>query len=135
MKIAVRYFTRSGNTEKLARAIAGAVGVEAKDLSHPLCEDVDILFLGSSLYAFHPDPAVSTYIDGICVKVGKVVNFSTAASPASTYKQVKKLLAARNIPVAEENFSCQGEFGIMNRGRPNEKDLQKAAEFARAMVR
>ena len=33
MKVAVRYYTRSGNTEKLAQAIGRAVGVEAKDVS------------------------------------------------------------------------------------------------------
>ena len=31
MKIAVRYYTRSGNTKKLAEAVAEAVAVEAKD--------------------------------------------------------------------------------------------------------
>ena len=51
MKIAVRYYTRSGNTKKLAEAIAKAVGAEAKTVDEPLWEDVDILFLGSSVYA------------------------------------------------------------------------------------
>ena len=31
MKVEVRYYTRSGNTKKLAEAIAEAVGVEAKN--------------------------------------------------------------------------------------------------------
>ena len=46
MKIAVRYFSRGGNTKKLADAIAKAVGVDAETTSVPLTEDVDILFLG-----------------------------------------------------------------------------------------
>ena len=33
MKVAVRYFSRGGNTKKLAEAIASAIGVEAKDVS------------------------------------------------------------------------------------------------------
>lgn len=44
MKIEVRYFSRGGNTKKLAEAIAKAVGAEAKTVSEPLTEDVDILF-------------------------------------------------------------------------------------------
>lgn len=36
MNIAVRYYTRSGNTKKLADAIANAVSAEAKDLSNSL---------------------------------------------------------------------------------------------------
>lgn len=31
MKIAVRYYTKTGNTKKLANAIANAVGVESLD--------------------------------------------------------------------------------------------------------
>ena len=43
MKIAIRYYTRSGNTKKLAEAIAEAASVEAKDVSVPLEEEVDVL--------------------------------------------------------------------------------------------
>ena len=50
MKAAVRYYTKSGNTKKLADAIAKAVGVEADTVDHQLEEDIDILFLGSSVY-------------------------------------------------------------------------------------
>jgi len=35
MKIAVRYYTRSGNTKKLADAIAKAVSVESCDITVP----------------------------------------------------------------------------------------------------
>lgn len=45
MKTAIRYFTRSGNTKKLADAIAGAVGVPALTVAEPLREPVDTLFL------------------------------------------------------------------------------------------
>ena len=45
MKIAVRYYTRSGNTKKLADAIAEAASVDAKDVSVTLEEKADILFL------------------------------------------------------------------------------------------
>ena len=44
MKVAIRYYTRGGNTKKLADAIAEAIGVEAKTTAEPLTEDVDILF-------------------------------------------------------------------------------------------
>lgn len=85
MKIAVRYYTKGGNTKKLADAIAKAVGVDAKTVAEPLSEDVDILFLGSSVYAAWVDSSVKSFINGINVKIGKVVNFSTAAILKSTY--------------------------------------------------
>lgn len=134
MKVAVRYYTKSGNTEKLAAAIAEAVGVDAHDVSVPLSEDVDILFLGSSVYAAGVDPAIKQFISNLQVEVGKVVNFSTAAILKSTYKQVKKLLDAKGIPLAEEEYACKGSFGPMNRNKPDDKNLEEAADFARGIV-
>ena len=134
MKIEVRYFTRGGNTKKLADAIAKEVGAEAKSIEIPLTEDVDILFLGSSVYAFDIDENIKQFINNIQVKVGKVVNFSTAAVVKSTYKQVEKLLNEKQIPMEKEEFYCKGSFGPLHKGKPNEKDLQEVAVFARKMI-
>ncbi len=134
MKIAVRYYSRGGNTKKIAEAIAKAANVEAKTVSEPLAEDVDILFLGSAPYAFDVDDEVKKFIDGIQVSVGKVVNFSTSAAVKSTRKYVEKLLAEKNIPVAKEEFSCRGAFAMLHKGRPNEDDQRAAADFARKII-
>ena len=135
MKIAVRYYSRGGNTKKLAEAVAKAVGVEAKTTNEPLREDVDILFLGSSVYANGVDGNIKTFIQSLNVKVGKVVNFSTAALVKSTYKQVGKLLAEKHIPLAQEEFYCRGSFAMLHKGRPDEKDLKAAMSFATSIMK
>ncbi|MDE6749398.1 MAG: flavodoxin [Lachnospiraceae bacterium] len=134
MKVEVRYYTRSGNTKKLAEAIAKAVGVEAKPVDEPLKEDVDILFLGSSVYAYGVDDNIKKFISNIDVQVGKVINFSTAALIKSTYKQVGKLLAKKGIVQAEEEFYCKGSFGSIHKGKPDENDCKAAAEFAKKVI-
>lgn len=134
MKIAVRYYSRGGNTKKIAEAIARAAGVEAKPVSAPLTEKVDILFLGSAPYAFDVDDEVKKFIAGIRVPVGKVVNFSTSAVVKSTRKYVEKLLAEKKIPLAAEEFSCRGAFALLHKGRPNEEDQKAAADFARRII-
>ena len=134
MKTAIRYYTRGGNTKKLADAISEAVGVKAKTTAVPLSENVDILFLGSSVYALGIDEEVEKFIDGISVKVGKVVNFSTAALVKSTYKQVAKLLEKKNIPFAKEDFACRGSFSVMHKGKPDPNDCKAAAEFAKKII-
>ncbi len=134
MKIAVRYYSRTGNTKKLAEAIAKAVHAEAKTTDEPLSEDVDILFLGSSVYANGVDGAIKRFIQNLNVNVGKVVNFSTAALVKSTYKQVDKLLAEKHVPLAQEEFYCRGSFAMLHRGRPNEEDLKAAMNFAAAIA-
>ena len=134
MKVAIRYYTRGGNTKKLADAISKAVGVDAETTSVPLPGDVDILFLGSSVYANGVDSDVKEFIKGINVKVGKVVNFSTAALIKSTYKQVSKLLEEKHILLAKEEFYCRGSFAVMHKGRPNADDCNAAADFAKKIL-
>ena len=134
MKAAIRYYTKGGNTEKVALAISKATGLPAETIDVPLLEDVDILFLGSSVYGFDVDDQVKQFISNIDVKVGKVVNFSTACLVKSTYKQVGKLLAEKNIPLAKEEYYCRGSFGPMHKGRPNQQDLQAAETFARKVM-
>ena len=135
MKIAVRYYSRGGNTKKVAEAIAKAVGIEAKTVAEPLAEDVDVLFIGSSPYAFDVDDEVKKFINGINVNVGKAVNFSTSAAIKSTKKYVEKLLAEKNIPMAKEEFSCRGSFMMLHKGRPNGEDLKAAADFAKNITK
>ena len=50
MKTAVRYYTKTGNTKRLAEAVAKAIGAEALPLSSPIEEPVVSLFWGKSYY-------------------------------------------------------------------------------------
>ena len=132
MKIAIRYYTKTGNTKKLAEAIGAAINVEAKTVDEPLTEDVDILFLGSAVYAAGISRQIQEFIANIDVNVGKVVNFSSAALIESTYSQVKK--EAKGLTMSEDEFHCRGAFKFVHRGRPNEEDLKNAQEFAKRII-
>ena len=135
MKYAVRYYTKTGNTEKLANAVAQALGVEALPISEPVSEEVDILFLGNSYYAFGIDPEVSAFVASLDKnKVGKVVNFGSAAMLNSTRKKVKVQADKAGIPVDEREFHCRGEFRGMHKGRPDAKDIGAAADFAKTFI-
>ena len=135
MKIAVRYYTKGGNTKRLAEAVAKAVGVEALPISIPVTEPVDILFLGNSYYAFTIDPEVRAFIKGLDKnKVGKIVNFGSAAMLNSTYKKVKAEVDKVGIPMDEREFHCKGEFKGIHKGKPDESDMKAAADFARKIV-
>ena len=136
MNAAVRYYTKTGNTKRLAEAVAEAVGTEAQPLSTPIEERVDILFLGNSYYAFSIDPEVRSFIQSLDKdKVGKIVNFGSAAMLNSTLKKVKAEADKVGIPVDQREFHCKGEFKGLHKGRPNEGDMKAAAEFAKSIVR
>ena len=114
MKIAVRYYTKTGNTKRLAEAVAEAVGVKALPISEPVTEQADILFLGNSYYAFSIDPEVRSFIRSLDKNmVGRIVNFGSAAMLNSTLKKVKT---------------------EADKVGPNEDYLKAAKEFAKSII-
>ena len=135
MTFAVRYYTQTGNTKKLAEAVAGALGVKALPITEPVDEPVDVLFLGNSYYAFTIAPQVKAFILRLDrEKVGMIANFGSAAMMGSTFKKVEAAAKSVGIPMVNKEFHCRGEFKGIHKGRPNEEDLEAAAEFARAFL-
>ncbi|MBQ6016880.1 MAG: flavodoxin [Clostridiales bacterium] len=132
MTYAVRYYTQTGNTKRLAEAIADELGVEALPITTPVDGKTDVLLLGNSYYAFTIAPEVRDFVSGLNKdQIGKIINFGTAAMMKSTFKKVRAVANTVGIPVLDKEFHCKGEFKGMNKGRPNEEDLKAAREFAR----
>ncbi|WP_455645512.1 flavodoxin [Methanosphaera sp.] len=134
MKMDIRYYTKSGNTEKLANAISDVIDVPAKPISEKLSSDVDILFLGSSIYGNSIDPALPRFFNTIDVNVGSIVNFSTAGVMESTYEQIVELANLYGISVDEREFHCKGEFAGINKGRPDDNDVENIKQFVRDIL-
>ncbi|MBQ1839460.1 MAG: flavodoxin family protein [Ruminococcus sp.] len=106
MKIAIRYYTQTGNTKKLAQAIAEALGVEAKDITCPLEEKTDILFLCNSVYWAGIDRRVKAFVKANSDKIGTLVNVSTAAMIESTYKQMQSVAADAGVSPLCRQSTC-----------------------------
>ncbi len=134
MKVAIRYFSRGGNTKKLAEAIAEELGTEALTTDTPLEEDVDILFLGSSVYAYGVDDNIKKFIQGINVKVGCIYNFSTAALIKSTHPQISKLTKEKGLKLSDDEYACKGSFGPLHKGKPGDKEIKEVKAFARRVA-
>ena len=135
MRVDVRYFSKNGNTKKLADAIARAVGAEAKTVDQPLEKYADIVFLGSSVYGGKPDPAVVKFIADNARSIGKIVVFGSACTGKSTYPAIKSAAAGQAVKTAEMFFQCKGQFLFFNKNRPNDQDCADAAEFAKKQVK
>ena len=134
MKFDVRYYTRSGNSKKLADAVACAIGVKAEDVSCPLTEKTENLFLVTDLYAGDVDASVKAFIEANSDKIGAICSVSSAASKKTARKAVSKVADKYGIKVLDEEFFCNGSFLFMHKGRPNAKDLEDAAEFAKKIL-
>lgn len=135
MKVAIRYYTKTNHTKNLAERLGQAVGAQALPISQGLEEPVDILFLGSSYYAFSIDPEVREFISTLDKdKVGKIVVFGSAAMLNSTSNKVRKEAEKVGIKVDDREFHCKGEYKAFNKGRPNEEDYQAIEKFGKEIV-
>ncbi len=130
MNIAVRYYSRSGNTRAVAEAIAAAANVKAVSVDQPaaaLAEPADVLFIGGALYAYGIDSHIKEYLKSL--KKGdakKAVVFSTSWISKHAIDLIKKGLGEAGIPVVEESFYVKN--------KPNSEQLKAAEAFARKFL-
>jgi flavodoxin len=161
MRSAVIYFSVSGNTAKVARAIADALPdeVHLAELKHaPSLEGYDVVFLGMPIHQFGPPEAVCTFLESAC-KGRCVALFITHAAGEEMPELEPWLAACREAASGCEvvgMFSCQGQVPAATRqqwidsgvpmlvqfgqmagiadGQPNEAALERARAFAGAVV-
>ncbi len=130
MKIAVRYYSRSGNTKIAAEAIAKAAGTKAVSVDAPdagLSEKADVLFVGGALYAYGIDRKLTEYLRSLHKEeVGKAVVFSTSWISRHAIDLIRKELENKGIPVEERS--------LYFRGKPGEKQKNEAEIFTKEFL-
>ena len=129
----VVYYSRGGNTKKLADTVAEEIGVSAVSVEeYDLTDKADTLFVGTSIYVGKMDSKMRTFLEKLdSSNVKKVVVFGTGAGEKSALDEVKSILEPLRIVVSEAYFHCKGSFLLANRGRPNEEDLEGVKKFTR----
>lgn len=132
MKTAIRYYSKFGHTRKMAAVVAQETGAEALTIETPITEPVDVLYLGSAVYAAVVDWRVKKFIKTLTPDLVKsVICFSSAAIIESNYPRVRRMLEARGITVDDRQFTCRGSMGPIQAGHPNEQDLESLRAFVR----
>lgn len=138
-----------GNTEKIAKAMAEVLSAELlkpNEIGVDTFSKYDLIGFGSGIYFFKQHKALLAFVDKLPImKNKKAFIFSTRGiGPVWLYhRPLKKKLLEKGFDVVGE-FSCRGfdtyllerympflKFtGGLNKGRPNEKDLENARNFA-----
>lgn len=135
MKNLVVYYTKSGNTKKLADVIGEELNCAVASVETPITETVELLFLGTAVYKFGIDKKVVEYINSLdASKIGAVAIFATSASSEAAYGKMAGLLKAKGIKVLDKNFFCRSKFLMVNKDRPNADDFSNIKKFAREIV-
>jgi len=136
MKTEVMYYSKSGNTKKVAEAIAQTLGQASKAITPDFSlDDIDILFLGAGAYANKVEKQMKEFIKTLnSNQVKNAVLFGTYGWHKNFLDYMRDLLRSQGINVIDETFSCKGRlFFFIYRRHPDEQDLRKAQEFAKVV--
>ncbi|MBR4455454.1 MAG: hypothetical protein IKS32_04425 [Solobacterium sp.] len=130
--INVIYSSRSGNTKKIADAIAYECEVDAIDVHEPNnITGTDLLFVGMGIYAGKPDGDMLDYLDQLPVNAIKgAAVFSTSATGNDHLGLAINLLEHKGVQVYPRHLLLKGKFLLMNKGKPGEEELEEARDFA-----
>ncbi len=136
MSTAVIYHSVTGNTRKVADAIAEALSCPAQPVKeYPLDHTADVMFIGGAVYGGKLDPVMDSFLQALTPqKAKRVLLFSTSIKESKALGLMKELLRSRGISVDEECYLCKGKFLFMNRRHPNNEELEGAKAFAKSAV-
>lgn len=137
-----------GNTKKIAEAMADACGADLVRLGErksPGLQGYDLVGLGSGIYQSRHHPSLVAFAEKAHFAEGaRAFLFSTAGVPALAglwHRRLRSALEQQGIPVAGElclpgydTYAIFGLVGGINRGRPGDRELARAREFAGSMV-
>ena len=138
MKAKVVYYTRTGNTKKLADVFAEELKCPAESTENvKFSESIDLLMIGGAVYATYDHnyhPSIDSYIKSIKKEnVKQIVVFGTYAFGISIEKLIA-MLKEQNLPVSDKIYICKGKFLFFNWGKPGRKEIQEAREFIRKLI-
>jgi flavodoxin len=134
------------NTARIAREIAGVLGAEClspAECPYKKLAGCELLGIGSGIYYGRVHDEISSWVRGLPEEhAGKlrVFIFTTSGLPVLAklwHGPLKPMLAKKGYEISGE-FSCRGFdtwgplwfAGGLNRRHPDERDFQRAREFA-----
>ncbi len=138
------------NTEKVALAMADTLNAKMMDFKEVKEKDIkeaDLIGFGSGVYLSKFHGGLVEVIDNLPKMDGKkVFVFSTSGMRKSLFlnrahEHIKGKLKSKGFTIIGE-FDCRGFdtfsilklFGGVNRGKPNEEDLERARIFASRLM-
>ena len=133
-----------GNTLKVAEKMAEVLNAEIKEVEEANAEEIknyDIIGFGSGIYFGRHHRRILKFVDELPSMYGKKAFIFSTRGGTPTYLNhmaLRRKLKSRGFIIVGE-FSCRGYdtysifkyIGGVNKGKPDEKDLERAADFAR----
>jgi flavodoxin len=128
------YYSRSGNTKKLADAIAAEFGVSAESVKEKKgLKPGSFVFLGSGNYGSKPGKDMIKFINEADFKGHKVAILETSGGASGKAAEFTAELVTARGGVVVDKWACKARAFCANQGRPNESDIAAAHQWAQAM--
>jgi flavodoxin len=147
MKSIVIYYSQSGNTEKIAQAVATGLGTKTIKLGEVIPNTLtgyDIIAIGSPVHGGAPNKKVLDFISQMPNLPGKKAGLFCTKSmfgDKPTLSAMQKGIEAKGMVFAGSYCAVGlsrfiGDFGprIFHRGHPSKEELAKAEEFGRGLL-
>jgi flavodoxin len=133
----VVYYSLTGNTKKVAEAIAAELDVVAENVkSKSRLAEESFVFLGAGLYGPLRSWGFRRFIDRNRFDGRKVALFGTSGEgKGKEVGALEEAVTARGAEIAGK-FYCKGKFlFIVNPRHPSSEDIEMARAFAREIGR
>lgn len=130
MKIAIRYYSRTGNTEKVAKEIGKQLDITPKTISEPLINPVGELLLGGGTYFLKADKHIRDFVTKIKPNQAKrIIVFGTSSGLGTMANSLKKALTKKGFVVSSKSLFLHGLSPQIR--NLNEKQKEKIEQFTK----
>jgi flavodoxin len=131
----VVYFSATGNTRKVAEAIADELGIVAKNIktADTVAQDA-FIFLGSGYYGAVLVKPIADFIEKNGLQGRKIALFGTSGFGWERELSImEKQITNKGVEVVGR-FNCFGRFAAVKMGHPTPDELDLARSFARKIA-
>ena len=134
--VSIIYYSMTGNTKKMAMAMAEELGVKALNVKDAASLPNDgILLIGSGCYGDKPGEPMAKFIANNDFGGRKVALFGTSGAGAGNeVAAMAEALKQKGAEVIGNYHSAGRAFVVANIGHPNKDELSAARKFAREMA-
>ncbi len=137
MKPFIAYYTKTGNTRKVAEKMASALKTKAHNVKdEPKVPKGAFLIVGSGVYGRRSGREMMDFLQALPkVKAGKAATFETSGEGSSIQagREMGEILKNRGYSI-KGSFVCPGKlFYVLRRGRPSGQDMENAKKFAEGL--
>ncbi|MHC1604549.1 MAG: flavodoxin family protein [Candidatus Methanofastidiosia archaeon] len=139
MRTLVVYYSKTGNTKKVAEVVARELGTDVASIDEkPNIENYDLVVFGTPTHGGKPAKEMWSYMQKIPEtenkKAAVFISSGGSGGDKNTMGWMKKFVEDKGMKFIG-GFSTIGEwkglFSTKNVGRPNEKDLEDARGFVK----